>query len=328
MQGDGGVGGLLAVVKDSATYIPAYDANGNIMEYVSADGAIAAHREYDPFGGTIVKIGDTDSLTHWFSTKPWCGVAGLSEYQYREYSPVMGRWLNRDLIEENGGVNLFGFCLNSGIIRVDSCGYASILWGAEEGSRAPRRNGNYVWQITGWQINDMSFLTPQATCDEWDWFCKNCCKKLRDGEAQIQMYVTALRRDRPWFFLLPFWSVEGGRDLRKNTTWYFRGHILRGDQMGNVQAGYGLADVYGVVVGANMCETAEWTFGLGGWLTGDRRRTNGNWYDDAIGSFEMNELGIQALLDDIADTALSDFESYIGRYNLYRCFIDFDSEKW
>ena len=122
LQGAGGVGGLLAVVKDSATYIPAWDANGNIMEYVSADGTIVAHREYDSFGGTIVATGTVDALTHWFSTKPWCAVTGLSEYQYRKYSPVLGRWLNRDPIEEEGGLHVFGYCANSPISRVDWLG--------------------------------------------------------------------------------------------------------------------------------------------------------------------------------------------------------------
>ena len=96
LQGAGGVGGLLAVVKDSAAYIPAWDANGNISEYVSTDGSIVAHREYDPFGGTVVATGDVGAFSHWFSTKPWCVVTGLSEYQYRKYSPVLGRWMSRD----------------------------------------------------------------------------------------------------------------------------------------------------------------------------------------------------------------------------------------
>jgi RHS repeat-associated protein len=126
MQGAGGVGGLLAVVKDSASYIPSWDANGNVMEYVSSDGTIAAHREYDPFGGTVVYAGNANAFTHWFSTKPWCTATGLSEYQYRKYSPVMGRWLARDPIEEEGGENIFAFVLNESLDHVDVIGLISI----------------------------------------------------------------------------------------------------------------------------------------------------------------------------------------------------------
>ena len=31
------------------------------------------------------------------------------------YDPAMGRWLNRDPIAENGGVNLYGFVGNDGV---------------------------------------------------------------------------------------------------------------------------------------------------------------------------------------------------------------------
>ena len=129
MQGAGGVGGLLAVIsplpsgEGSTVYLPCYDANGNIMEYVSDDRTIAAHCEYDPFGGTVVATGDTDAFTHWFSTKPWCAVTGLSEYQYRMFNPVLGRWLNRDPIGEEGDLNVFGYCANNPIARIDFLGF-------------------------------------------------------------------------------------------------------------------------------------------------------------------------------------------------------------
>ena len=136
MQGAGGVGGLLAVIsplplgesqgEGSTVYLPCYDANGNIMEYVSLDGAIAAHREYDPFGGAVVVTGDADAFTHWFSTKPWCAVTSLSEYQYRKYSPVVGRWMSRDPMEETSGLNLYAFCGNDTENKWDLQGLTTI----------------------------------------------------------------------------------------------------------------------------------------------------------------------------------------------------------
>ena len=97
LQGAGGVGGLLAEVKDGVPYYAASDANGNVTEYVTEDGSIAAHREYSPCGETIAMTGtEPDAFLHWFSTKPWCAVTRLSEYEFRKYSPNMGRWLSRD----------------------------------------------------------------------------------------------------------------------------------------------------------------------------------------------------------------------------------------
>ena len=114
MQGAGGVGGLLAVVRDGDTYIPTYDANGNVSEYISAsDGTIASHYDYSPFGETLVASGpQAASFTHRFSTKPWCPVTGFCEYQMRKYNPNLGRWMSRDPIEERGGLALNAFLPN------------------------------------------------------------------------------------------------------------------------------------------------------------------------------------------------------------------------
>ena len=128
LQGAGGVGGLLTEIQDGEPYFAAFDANGNVTEYLSADGDIVAHREYDPFGGTVVYTSAATnqqseiSFTHWFSTKPWCPVAGLSEYQYRKYSPTLGRWLSRDPIGEKGGANLHSMAANGLTSKVDKFG--------------------------------------------------------------------------------------------------------------------------------------------------------------------------------------------------------------
>jgi RHS repeat-associated protein len=108
LQGAGGVGGLLAVVRDDGVFLPTYDANGNVTEYVATNGAVAAHYDYSPFGEQLVATGPlADTFTHRFSTKPWCPVTGLSEYQYRKYGPEIGRWMSRDPIGELGGDNLY-----------------------------------------------------------------------------------------------------------------------------------------------------------------------------------------------------------------------------
>ena len=116
MQGAGGVGGLLAVLRSdcvatnsslvtrsSSLYLPTYDANGNVSEYVTTNGEVVAHYDYSPFGETLIESGDlADTFTHRFSTKPWCPVTGLYEYQMRKYRPEIGRWISRDSIGENG----------------------------------------------------------------------------------------------------------------------------------------------------------------------------------------------------------------------------------
>jgi RHS repeat-associated protein len=124
LQGAGGVGGLLAEVKGGVPYFAAFDANGNVTDYLSADGALAAHYEYSPFGEIGVQSGDlADSFTHRFSTKPWCNVTGLSEYLFRKYSPGMGRWLSMDPIGAAGGINIYALVSNQAVSAIDILGH-------------------------------------------------------------------------------------------------------------------------------------------------------------------------------------------------------------
>jgi hypothetical protein len=57
LQGAGGVGGLLAQITDNGSTVNCHyavaDANGNVTDYVSTNGTLAAHFEYDPYGNEI-----------------------------------------------------------------------------------------------------------------------------------------------------------------------------------------------------------------------------------------------------------------------------------
>ena len=122
-QGAGGVEGLLAVSMDGVFYIPCYDHNGNIVLYVSETGGIAAQYTYDPYGNIIESSGPLANVFSFgFSTKYHDRVIGMISYQERVYSPVLGRWLNRDPVEERGGKNLYAFCLNRPCSFVDKTG--------------------------------------------------------------------------------------------------------------------------------------------------------------------------------------------------------------
>ena len=52
-------------------------------------------------------------------------VSGMLYYGYRYYEPETGRWLNRDPIEEQGGLNLYGFVGNDGVNKWDRLGLES-----------------------------------------------------------------------------------------------------------------------------------------------------------------------------------------------------------
>jgi RHS repeat-associated protein len=132
-QGAGGVGGLLALTQHQAsvpyasqvgTYFVTDDGHGNVTALVRAtDGSVAARYEYGPFGEPLRASGPMAAQNPMrFSTKYTDVETGLAYYGYRFYDSRLGRWLNRDVIGERGGVNLYGMVGNDPVNRVDYLG--------------------------------------------------------------------------------------------------------------------------------------------------------------------------------------------------------------
>jgi RHS repeat-associated protein len=129
MQGAGGVGGLLAITATNVgTHFIHCDGNGNVAALVGASsGATTANYEYDPFGTVMRATGLMAPLNPFrFSTKQQDDVSGLVYYGFRFYSPITGRWLNRDPLGEEGG-NVFALVGNNVIANFDFLGLC-LAW--------------------------------------------------------------------------------------------------------------------------------------------------------------------------------------------------------
>jgi RHS repeat-associated protein len=131
LQGAGGIGGLLARTDSSSIQNPASsphayyhaDGNGNITALVNTNGAVVARYQYDPYGNLLGMAGPlAEANVYRFSSKEWHANAGLYYYGFRYYEPNLQRWLNRDPIEEEGGINLYGFVANNPVSFVDLLG--------------------------------------------------------------------------------------------------------------------------------------------------------------------------------------------------------------
>ena len=135
LQRAGGIGGLLART-DNGQWIGGsptahayyyYDGNGNVAGLVNTNGAIVAQYTYDPFGNILTMSGPLASAnTYRFSSKEWNNNAGLYYYLYRFYDPNLQRWLNRDPIQELGGLNLYNYAANTPLNLVDLLGYCDL----------------------------------------------------------------------------------------------------------------------------------------------------------------------------------------------------------
>ena len=105
------------------------DDNGNIDEHYrySAFGEVEI---YSPTG-TKLATSAIDNEVLWNSRR-FDFDTNLYYYKYRHYKADYGRWLGRDPIEEDGGINLYGFVENEPIGRWDKFGHKLIYEKANE----------------------------------------------------------------------------------------------------------------------------------------------------------------------------------------------------
>ena len=93
-----------------------------------------------------------------FSSEYLDSETGLVYYNYRYYSPELGRWINRDPIAESGGANLYHFVFNNPYFYID-------LFGLE------------IW-----------YLLEKEYRDE-------CAKRMRPGDEQaVDKYTEDIKR--------------------------------------------------------------------------------------------------------------------------------------
>ncbi|OVE75016.1 hypothetical protein BVX97_05800, partial [bacterium E08(2017)] len=121
--------------------------------------------EYDAFGNITYNSGGTmaDDNPFRFSTKHFDDETGLSYYGYRYYDAGMGRWLNRDPIAEQGGLNLYGFVGNDGVNDGDSLGLASF-W-VDNLDELITRVQAIIPEVFSWTVNKI-YYRVNVECPE------------------------------------------------------------------------------------------------------------------------------------------------------------------
>ena len=104
------------------------DHLGSIREVGNNSGAVVARYDYDPYGRRTKLSGTFDS-DFGFTGHYFHAPSGLHFAPFRAYSAEFGRWISRDPIEEEGGINLYAYVSNNPVNLVDPLGLSSH-WGA------------------------------------------------------------------------------------------------------------------------------------------------------------------------------------------------------
>ncbi len=125
---------LAVNIVNDGVYFPTVDLTKNVCELVDADGDIVATYDYAPFGavtaGTPSGTAVPANPLQW-SSEVYDSELDLVYYNYRHYSPTLGRFLSRDPIAEQGGRNLYAFVKNSPTSKRDILGRSMLAPGAE-----------------------------------------------------------------------------------------------------------------------------------------------------------------------------------------------------
>ena len=95
----------LAIRKDGNWFAYGWDFSKNICEVFGPAGYIRTAYTYSPYGEVVVS-GDVTQSIQWSSEFNDTEL-GLVYYNYRHYNPYVGRWINRDSLQEKGFYNSY-----------------------------------------------------------------------------------------------------------------------------------------------------------------------------------------------------------------------------
>lgn len=142
---------------------------------------------YSSYGEIMMKSGDlADKNNITYSTRYKEANTGLVSYTYRHYSPRLKKWLSKDPIAEQGGINLYQMVGN------DPVGYWDVLGYAYMGLNVS------INKIVNRVTNSGSFFTVKSTLN---WF-------LGDGtDMEVNINDILENKDKDPFLFSNFKSI-------------------------------------------------------------------------------------------------------------------------
>jgi RHS repeat-associated protein len=104
-----------------------FDQQGNVAQRLNSSQGVTSSSTYDAYGAEtstgspVDPFGYNAKWGYYFDRE-----AGIHKCTFRDYDPSTGRWLTRDPIGFNGGINLYAGCRSEPCMLVDHTGLFSL----------------------------------------------------------------------------------------------------------------------------------------------------------------------------------------------------------
>jgi RHS repeat-associated protein len=141
------------------------DHLGSVRELVDASEAVKARYEYDPYGRRT-KVSGTAEASFGFTGHFYHETSRFHFAPFRAYDASQGRWLNRDPIKEDGGVNLYAYVGGNPVNAFDPLGLFLKSTDTPSGAKA------MAWALTsgagvsgGLSIAEQKIRCPDSPID-------------------------------------------------------------------------------------------------------------------------------------------------------------------
>lgn len=185
--GAAGVGSVLMITEGGIAYQVSHDGNGNVgLVLKASDSAVVASYDYDPFGKPVQVVGSyATSNPLSFGSAYRDKETQLLYYGFRYYEPGSGKWLSKDPLAENGGLNLYSFLANNGTNAIERLGIDGLVVAGGTSVNDPNGHDKSPW----------NFLNSAARrANELVQIYKNNPRKYGDAKVYVIMYTPSYER--------------------------------------------------------------------------------------------------------------------------------------
>ncbi len=171
---------MIDVADSSAVYYYHFNGLGSVVALSDSNGDTVQSYEYSVYG-QVAAEDPNHTNPYMFTGRRFDFETGLYYYRARYYNPYIGRFLQTDPVGYGAGMNLYAYCGNNPIGRVDPFGlfYTSIWIPTIAIVNDP--DGPNAFNDVKWWFNDVGFFE-----DYPDWEIKGI--SIKDADFVISLW--------------------------------------------------------------------------------------------------------------------------------------------